>query len=177
MEGIREGKLDEERVLEHAQGVLSKALKDFKHKEKEIGLELAKAKEQAISDSAIGICPVCKQGNLVIRNSRQGKRFIACDKYPDCKTTFPLPQVGKVETTADKCEKCGHPIIKVFNPGLKRTVALCINPECDTNKSENEGKLCPECKQGKLVVRTSKYGRFLACDRYPDCKYTERIHK
>jgi len=37
-------------------------------------------------------CPVCKEGNLVIRVGRRGKskgkKFYACDRYPDCKTTF-----------------------------------------------------------------------------------------
>ncbi len=30
---------------------------------------------------------------------------------------------------------------------------------------------CPECKQGKLIVKLGKYGRFYSCDRFPDCKY------
>ncbi len=175
MDGIREGKLEEQKVLEHAKKVLSKALMDFKQREKQIGMELAEANKEARIDAALGICPKCKKGHLVIRHSRKGKRFIACDRYPDCETTFPLAQIGKVYKTGLVCEKCNHPIIKIFNPGLKRTVMMCINPECETNKSEHEGMLCPECKKGKLVVRTSKYGRFLACDRYPDCKYTERI--
>ena len=31
---------------------------------------------------------------------------------------------------------------------------------------------CPEC--GKpMVVKTGRYGKFLACSGYPDCKYTK----
>jgi ssDNA-binding Zn-finger/Zn-ribbon topoisomerase 1 len=26
-----------------------------------------------------------------------------------------------------------------------------------------------------MAVRTSRFGRFLACDKYPDCKYVEKI--
>ncbi|MGI6710628.1 MAG: type I DNA topoisomerase [Bacilli bacterium] len=45
-------------------------------------------------------CPVCKEGNIVIRVGRKGrakgKKFYACDRYPDCKTTFSeLPSQGE----------------------------------------------------------------------------------
>ena len=31
---------------------------------------------------------------------------------------------------------------------------------------------CPECKQGSLLKRKSRYGKiFYSCARYPDCKY------
>jgi len=36
-------------------------------------------------------------------------------------------------------------------------------------------KICPKCKEGILMVRKSKYGIFLGCNKYPNCKYTERI--
>lgn len=37
------------------------------------------------------------------------------------------------------------------------------------------GRTCPECKIGDLVIREGRYGKFIACSRYPDCKYTETI--
>lgn len=37
------------------------------------------------------------------------------------------------------------------------------------------GKKCPECGEGDLVIREGRYGKFIACSRYPDCKYTETI--
>jgi len=36
---------------------------------------------------------------------------------------------------------------------------------------EKTDKKCPKCGS-QLVVRVSKYGRFLACSNYPKCKYT-----
>ncbi len=36
------------------------------------------------------------------------------------------------------------------------------------------GEACPEC--GKpLLIRTSRFGEFIGCSGYPDCKYTRRI--
>ncbi len=38
---------------------------------------------------------------------------------------------------------------------------------------EETDELCPECKQGNLVVRTGKFGKFLSCGRFPDCKFSK----
>ncbi len=40
---------------------------------------------------------------------------------------------------------------------------------------EYTGDACPTCKEGKLVFRTSRTGRFIGCDRYPKCTHTEPI--
>jgi len=37
---------------------------------------------------------------------------------------------------------------------------------------EKTGEKCPECGQGELVVRTGRFGKFLSCLRFPECKYT-----
>jgi DNA topoisomerase I len=36
------------------------------------------------------------------------------------------------------------------------------------------GETCPECEQGELVMRQSRYGEFIGCSRYPECKYIKR---
>lgn len=38
---------------------------------------------------------------------------------------------------------------------------------------EKTDELCPECKKGNLVIRTGKFGKFLSCGRFPDCKFTK----
>jgi len=41
---------------------------------------------------------------------------------------------------------------------------------------EETGEMCPEC--GKpLVYRHGKYGRFVACSGYPECKYIPKVEK
>ena len=32
---------------------------------------------------------------------------------------------------------------------------------------------CPECEEGKVVVKLGKNGKFKACSSFPDCEYTE----
>jgi DNA topoisomerase-1 len=34
---------------------------------------------------------------------------------------------------------------------------------------------CPDCENGKLSIKTGKFGIFVACSNYPECKHTERI--
>jgi DNA topoisomerase-1 len=36
---------------------------------------------------------------------------------------------------------------------------------------------CPECKEGALVLRRGKFGYFVACNKYPDCKNTYSLPK
>jgi len=37
------------------------------------------------------------------------------------------------------------------------------------------GEICPECKEGELVIKEGRYGKFVACSRYPDCKFTKNV--
>jgi DNA topoisomerase I len=34
------------------------------------------------------------------------------------------------------------------------------------------GEKCPDCQQGDLVIKEGRFGKFIACSRYPECKYT-----
>lgn len=43
----------------------------------------------------------------------------------------------------------------------------------EKDEPEKVGEKCPECGKD-LVVRKSKYGSFIACSGYPDCKYIKK---
>ncbi|WP_375393760.1 type I DNA topoisomerase [uncultured Sphingomonas sp.] len=36
-------------------------------------------------------------------------------------------------------------------------------------------RLCPNCGEGRLALRGGKFGAFVACSNYPDCKFTRRF--
>ena len=38
------------------------------------------------------------------------------------------------------------------------------------------GEICPECGK-ELVIRKGKYGEFVACSGYPECKYIKKEEK
>ena len=42
------------------------------------------------------------------------------------------------------------------------------------NIVEKVGRRCPSCEDGDLVIKHSRYGKFIGCSSYPDCKHTER---
>ena len=154
--------------------MLTKILDEFRVKEKSIGKELSTTfaeTQQALS--TLGTCPICKDGTLQIRKGKFG-RFAACNKYPKCETTFKLPGNGMIKSTEKACETCQYPLILIFKKA-KKPQQVCLNSNCPTKKQvfENEGKSCPKCGNGKLIIRKSVYGWFLAFDKFPKCFHIE----
>ena len=54
---------------------------------------------------------------------------------------------------------------KEFEPLVKKAF-----DEMEKKEAEETGEECPECGS-PLVVRNGKYGPFVACSNYPECKY------
>ena len=83
-------------------------------------------------------------GDLIIRQSRYGKRFLGCSNYPKCTVTYPLPQKGVIVPTGETCQYCGAPLLIMVNG--KRKWKFCPNMKCEYNrkdkveKSESENK-------------------------------------
>lgn len=176
MDQIREKQKKGEEVLEEAKEVLKAILEEFRQKEAEVGEGLKKTfTETRTAMTTVGKCPSCKEGMLIIRKGKFG-RFIACDKYPDCKTTFKLPASGLAKVTGNKCPVCGYPMIMMIRKA-KKPQEVCINTNCPSKavKTDLEGKPCPKCKKGKLILRRSIYGGFIACDQFPKCRYIQRL--
>lgn len=177
MEAINERAKKKEQVLAEAKKILLEILDDFKKKEKAVGKELrATFTETRAAMTTLGPCTVCKKGEIVLRKGKFG-RFAACNKYPDCTATYKLPATGMVEVTKDVCEHCQHPIITMIRKA-KRPQQVCINPDCPVKKIPfEEGRKCPKCGEGELVLRKSVYGQFAACNRFPKCRYIEKAKK
>ena len=38
-----------------------------------------------------------------------------------------------------------------------------------------DSRLCPSCGNGRLSLRGGRFGAFIACSNYPECKYTQRF--
>ena len=39
----------------------------------------------------------------------------------------------------------------------------------------SDPRLCPNCGEGRLALRGGRFGAFVACSNYPDCKFTRRF--
>lgn len=81
-------------------------------------------------------CPVCNQGNLTIKYAKASKRqFVACDKYPECKTTFSLPPNAFIKRT-DKISPEGLPILIALRKG-KRPWEFKFDPNWKENQKKD----------------------------------------
>jgi len=135
----KKGEKEEKRILKEAKTILEEIAKQFVKKEKEIGKDLLKAQEEIRKEekeaSKIVLCPKCKKGFLAIRRNKQGRQFLACDAYPECKTTFSLPPYGLIKKSDKICEDCGWPILLSIRKG-KRPWEFCANPECPRRQQQ-----------------------------------------
>ncbi len=188
LDQIRDGREPKE-VIEHAHKELDKILTKFKKLEKDTGVELIEAKriERDIQDTLFQ-CPVCEMGTLRIKFSPKNKRkFVGCDKYPECEFTAPLPGNGLPKPSDKTCESCNWPMIAIIRKGRGPSVE-CINPKCPAKvkiekaqekmaKESGEGEKCPNCEEGRLVLKKGRFGAFLGCDQYPKCKTIKNIPK
>jgi len=157
MEAIRISKKDlekkQETILNKAEDALKKISDDFHKKERVIGEELNKATlayyKQQSEENEITECPACKKGKLTIKYSPRNRRyFIACNAYPNCKTTFSLPPYGMIKKLGEDklCEKCGLPLLMSLQKG-KRPWIFCFNPDCPSRAEREKQKAAQEAEQ------------------------------
>lgn len=55
---------------------------------------------------------------------------------------------------------------------LNETLGAHIFPDKGDGSDPRE---CPLCHQGRLSLKTSRFGAFIGCERYPECKYTRPV--
>ena len=72
--------------------------------------------------------------------------FLACNGYPDCR----------------------------YTNNYSRDDNGTIVPD-DKQTEEIEDQACPKCN-GPLVAKQGRYGRFIACKRYPQCDFTQSLN-
>ncbi len=181
MESIREKKLTEEKVLSEAKDTISKILEKFKKNESDIGKELLKATLETRDElSYVGQCMKCGKGDLQIRRGKYGY-FVACNRYPECETTFALPSNAKVVPARKECPVCHYPLVKIIR-ARKQPQEICINKDCPTKKVLEaeapqlppEKMICPN-DAGQFVLKQSFYGKFYGCSNYPKCRYMMKL--
>jgi DNA topoisomerase I len=92
------------------------------------------------------------------------------------------------QPTEEVCEKCGKPM--VIKWGRNGYFLACSGyPDCRNTKEYTRNadgtltvlpttrpsdQICPTCSS-PMVVRRGRFGEFLACSRYPDCKTTSPV--
>ncbi|MCP4746086.1 MAG: type I DNA topoisomerase [Desulfobacteraceae bacterium] len=112
--------------------------------------KLEAAEDAMLSVKGVGIetSLTCPQCNQNRLHIKMGKNghFLACNGYPECTYSRDYQRDEK-----------GH-----------------IHP-IEPNHEAATDKFCPKCNQ-PMVIKRGKYGEFLACSGFPDCKHTESIN-
>lgn len=71
-------------------------------------------------------CPICKDGDIIIRKTKKGREFYGCSNYPKCNfASWNLP-------TGEVCEKCGDFMVEA--KGKVKYKSKCNNKNCDFKK-------------------------------------------
>ena len=185
---------DELDKVEEGKMPWTQALEDF-YDPFQKDLEKAKVEMQDIKGKGMPTELTCEKcgAPMVIKLGRNGQ-FLACSNYPECKNTkeFQRNEAGEIQVVEEPafeetCEKCGAPM--TIKTGRFGKFLACSNyPKCKNTKKmlvNGEGKLevaqdeassetCEKCGAA-MIIKTGRFGKFLACSNYPECKTTKRI--
>ncbi|MDX6695076.1 MAG: topoisomerase [Blastocatellia bacterium] len=145
LDEIEEGKLKWTTALHE---FYEKFAKDLKNAE----TEMRAAKQQAIPTSEI--CENCGSP-MVIKFGRFGQ-FLACSNYPECRTTREVAKPASADGEA----------------GSSATTAARAASGADG--AEEEAETCELC--GKpMALKRGRFGQFLGCTGYPECRNIRKI--
>jgi DNA topoisomerase-1 len=123
------------------------------------------------------LCPKCGQP-LTSRLGKRGK-FVGCSAYPECDYTRSLTGEAAFEAPVvvegRVCPLCESGLVIKSGP-YGKFIGCSAYPKCKfiepLEKPKDSGVTCPQCKEGSLIERKSRYGKiFYSCNTYPKCNY------
>jgi len=100
-----------------------------------------------------------------------------------------MTDIKRMERPTDLvCDKCGKPMVIKWGkhgsfvactgyPDCKNTRELTVDlPDIDKADltEQDESEYCPNCGR-PMVLKKGRFGQFLACSGYPDCKTTKQL--
>ncbi len=177
---IEEGKKERLSTLNEFYGPFDEELKKAKKEMRNV------KREEAPTDI---VCEKC--GNpMVIKWGKNGS-FMACSNYPACKNTrdtankdgAQAKETGEGEGVI--CDKCGRNMV-AKQGRFGKFLACSGYPDCkntmNLNRAGRDDKtketapiatdtLCNKCGRN-MVIKEGRFGKFLACSGYPECKNT-----
>ena len=88
-----------------------------------------------------------------------------------------IVDVGFTASMEEKLDEVEHggvawkEILRGFYGGFEEKLQVAESGEHETIEPEVSPELCPDCGRN-LVVKSGRFGRFLACPGYPECSFT-----
>ncbi|MBO4317828.1 MAG: topoisomerase DNA-binding C4 zinc finger domain-containing protein, partial [Mailhella sp.] len=116
----------------------------------------------------VGVCPKCG-GDVVLKKSHTGSRFLSCVRYPECDYAAPF-------STGVPCPRCGRGTLVEKSSRRGKIFYSCDQfPRCDFAVWDwPVAKSCPVCGSPILVVKTLRGRRRLTCPS-PSCRFMQEI--
>lgn len=71
-----------------------------------------------------------------------------------------------------KGEKKWVPVIKDFFTPFSKKLDKVKKAKRVQVPVEKTGEKCPKCGKGDLIIRVGRFGKFIACSNFPECKHT-----
>ncbi len=92
-------------------------------------------------DLVVGECAACAakgiKANLIAHKSeRTAKRFIRCENFEDCGTSYPLPARGALTALNVTCPDCGAPMVEVKTD--RGPWKICVNMDCPAKEKKEK---------------------------------------
>lgn len=87
-----------------------------------------------------------------------------------------IPFTAEMENSLDTVaqgEKDWVSMMKDFYSPFEKKLGTVKSADRVKIEVEETTEECPDCKEGHLVVRTGRFGKFYSCNRFPDCKFTK----
>ncbi|MBI4152477.1 DNA topoisomerase I [Candidatus Woesearchaeota archaeon] len=81
----------------------------------------------------------------------------------------------KPEKVLDRAKKVLIKLLDDFKKKEKIIGKDILASVRETWDIQNHVGACPQCGEGRLMLRRGKFGRFIACDKYPACSNTFKI--
>jgi len=87
---------------------------------------------------------------------------------------FTAEMEGDLDNIALGEKKWADTIKKFWGPFIKKVKVVTKEGKRVKIETEKLGRKCPDCKKGELVIRIGRFGKFISCSAFPDCKHTEK---
>jgi DNA topoisomerase I len=66
------------------------------------------------------------------------------------------------------------PILQSFYSPFEKRLQHAQHDMPAVKQEEKIGRTCPSCITGDLLMKYGRFGKFIGCSNYPDCRYTEQ---
>jgi DNA topoisomerase I len=135
IKSIEDGELNINDLRKYLEKSLESPLNKIKKNEFAIGDEIKNVLANSENGMAIGKCPKCEYGEMIlIRSRNSNKRFVACSNYQTtgCNATASVPQNGFIKKNNTYCS-CGWPVLSVIF-ATKKSWRICVNRYCPENR-------------------------------------------